>query len=410
MNRLIKRYLLEKNLQVSPVIRSVLRLFKQGEIKTIYWIDQLESHKLETLFKNDDVISVAPCINHQNNIISTQKLETNLYLFKNAYIHPRSSHFIYGPQHDLMMERVTGANLAYCNYATGYLRFHNQTHAMIKNQFRSNKQDAHYNTLYLGGNGVTNYYHWLIEVAPKLLLITPNLLKKYKIKYLILDHTIQQLPSFQEILKLFLKQQQLSIEVIYRNKNEISIVNNLFYINHRNNFVYNSQIKLSSHEFSYVCPQLINKVRDVCLGQANKIVKNRTYPEKIFLARKPESVRTYNQDEILAYFLQQGFTAVYLEDYCFLEQVLLFNHAKFIIGPTGAAWSNLIFCQTATQALSWLPVQISEFSVFSTLAHIVQCDMQFILAHPQDPLNAHSNYNVKLDHISQLYADMLNQN
>ncbi|MFW1858326.1 glycosyltransferase family 61 protein [Acinetobacter defluvii] len=408
INRFIKNYLFEKDFQVPSTTKFVLKWFKKLEIKPIHWLDQLTNYQLETLQEQYYATSQAPIImNCKSHNAQTLIPTTYLYQFNNALIHTRSSNFLYGLQEDLMVERVLEADIQYCDYATGYLRYHNQTHALIKNKFKKKCIQYSQNTLYLGGNGAYNYYHWLIEIAPKLLLVTPQLLEKYNIEYLILDKSIETTPSLQKILDILLNVQQLKIQIIYKNHDELSLFKNLFYINHRNNFVFNSKEKLSSIHFSCFCPNLIQTLRTACLSQTASSPSRLNFPDRIFLARKAHSVRAYNQDEILNYFVQQGFSELYLEDYSFLEQIQIFNQAKFIIGPSGAAWSNIIFSQAGTQALSWLPKQISEFSAFSTLAHFVGCDMKFILTQSEDVENVHSNYSVDLNQVIELYQHMM---
>ena len=108
----------------------------------------------------------------------------------------------------------------------------------------------------------------------------------------------------------------------------------------------------------------------------------------------------------LKYFEEQGFTPLYLEEFSFLEQVKIFNQAQFIVGPSGAAWTNIIFCQSNIKALSWLPEQISDFSVFSTLAHLSKCDLRFVFTEANTADQVHSNYHVDLTKITQLYSIM----
>lgn len=406
-NRFVKNHLVNKDFRISLIMKFALKWFRRLEIKKIYWLDQLAGNELECLRQQHYVISkTATTINNDYHLNTVLIPKTNLYLFHNALIHTRSSNFIYGPQKNLVVERIINADLHYCDYSTGYLRYHNNTHALIKRKSKIKCKRLSRNTLYIGGNGAYNYYHWLIEISPKLLLITPELIKKYNIEYLVLDQAIQDTPSIQEILNLFLNHQKLSLKIIYNKNNELSLFKNLFYINHRNNFVFNSKERLSSVHFSYFCPDLINTIRNVCLKKAKLNSSQENFPLKIFLARKPHTVRAYNQNEILEYFEQQGFSPLYLEDYSFLEQVRIFYQAKFIVGPTGAAWSNIIFSQADTQALSWLPEQISEFSVFSTLANLVQCDMKFVFAKPKDKQDTHSEYSVYLDEVIKLYKKM----
>lgn len=406
-NRYIKKHLLSKDFKISLVMKYTLKWLRKLEIKKIYWLDQSRSNEVEILQQANHVISkTATTINDDYQLRTSLSLATTLYLFNDALIHTRSNNFLYDVQKKLIIERVADANLSYCDYSTGYVRFHDETHALIKNNPKKNITKYHENILYIGGNGVSNYYHWLIEIAPKLLFITPQLLEKFNIQYLLLDDAVEKIPSLQDILKIFFNHQKLKLNIIYKNHEQLSLVSHLFYINHKNNYVFNAKEQLSSIHFSYFFPQLIKTVRHICLEQLVLNPSANKYPEKVFLARKTHAIRAYNQEALLEYFEEQGFTPLYLEDYSFLEQVRIFHQARFIVGPTGAAWSNIIFSQEKTLAISWLPEQLSEFSVFSTLAEIVQCDMVFVFGQPNNRHDMHSEYSVPLDKIIELYQKM----
>ena len=88
--------------------------------------------------------------------------------------------------------------------------------------------------------------------------------------------------------------------------------------------------------------------------------------------------------------------------------VYFFQNAEIIIGPSGAFWSNLIFCQAGTKAISWLPEKISSFSTYSTLAKYFGVKKKFLVAKSLNK-NMHGEYTVNLENIRKLYEyDFLN--
>ena len=179
----------------------------------------------------------------------------------------------------------------------------------------------------------------------------------------------------------------------------------LFYINNENNIVFNSKEILSSPDFSILSKSLINEITKVILK--SNICLSKDFPKRVFLARKKNTARNYNQDEILEYFISKDFTPLYLENYDFYEQVSIFNNAEFIAGPSGAAWSNIIFCNSHCKAISWLPKHLSEFSIFSTLAKINDCDMRFIITSSDNPNDIHSSYYLDIKNIKNLYENFI---
>ncbi len=104
---------------------------------------------------------------------------------------------------------------------------------------------------------------------------------------------------------------------------------------------------------------------------------------------------------------KHGFQEVYCEDFDFAGQVRLFESADFICGPSGAAWTNIVFCKPKTKALSWLPTITQDFSAFSTLGHAVGVDFQFIFCKPVNNSKLHTAYEVDCTELEKQVKAML---
>src|SRR5699024_2625575 len=73
-----------------------------------------------------------------------------------------------------------------------------------------------------------------------------------------------------------------------------------------------------------------------------------------------------------------GFKAVFFEDLNVHEQIYLMQNADFVVGASGAAWTNVIFANPRTKCLTWLGSVWRDFSVFSTLAEIAGADLNYL--------------------------------
>jgi capsular polysaccharide biosynthesis protein len=60
------------------------------------------------------------------------------------------------------------------------------------------------------------------------------------------------------------------------------------------------------------------------------------------------------------------------------QQVELMQESEFLVGPSGAMWTNLIFCSPDTRCLCWMDHFISQFCCFSNLAHLAQVDLFYL--------------------------------
>ncbi len=403
-NNLLK-YIEENNFNISVWLNAFLKLKKIYNTK-IEWLDCVGKNNFSILKHNQQVISTSPIIHHSKTQIENNSIHLDICIFKfeNVLINMNSSSFFLLDQKKLtvIIERVPQANLCYSNYTAGFIKSHNSSNALVRLNRKIIELD---NVLFLGGNGCFNYYHWMIEIIPKLLFISNDLLIKHDIKYILCDDSAKSIPSFQTLLKLVLEHIGINLPVIYVKKDKNVKIKKVFYINNFNNILFNSKKILSQTHYSHLYPKSLYDLRKLLLNFAAPHVKK---IPKIFLARRQSQKRSYNQEEILNFFEKEGFQAIYLEDYSLEEQISIFYQAEFIVGPSGAAWSNLIFCQSGAKGISWLSEELSNFSVFSTLAKIFKCDLKFVLSDQLEKEgDIHSNYTIKLTNLISLYNSMV---
>ena len=53
-------------------------------------------------------------------------------------------------------------------------------------------------------------------------------------------------------------------------------------------------------------------------------------------------------------------------------------NAELIVGPTGAAWANIIFAKPEAKALCWMAEEWGDLSCFSNLSSTLNIDMQYL--------------------------------
>lgn len=181
-----------------------------------------------------------------------------------------------------------------------------------------------------------NYYHSLYDCFLKLLIVD-SLDIKQDIP-LIVDSDIKAIPQLYEIFLLLNKKNR---EVIWVDKGMKLLVNKLYYLNsvHIQPHQIKNVTKINYADFRYDISAL-RMLRETCL----KIKEQKKYPKKIFLSRKGHVRRKYNEDELFEVIRKHGFEIVHPETYSFKQQVSIFNQADVIVGPTGAAFTNILFC------------------------------------------------------------------
>lgn len=90
-------------------------------------------------------------------------------------------------------------------------------------------------------------------------------------------------------------------------------------------------------------------LREQLLDQANGA---RNFPSLVYITRRQSGLRTVVQERKLIELIEEfGGQAVALEDLSIQEQARLFNEATCIVAPHGSALANLAFCRPGTKVL-----------------------------------------------------------
>lgn len=315
--------------------------------------------------------------------------EINLYKFHNAKAHSESSHIIL--DNTIVMERLPNIPVEYCNYSTGFIKGHKGKYAVYASKYKEIEVDK---AFFLGGNGSWNYYHWTIEIITKLkyFLSIANIDKDLKI---ILPVHAKNIESFSVMIEILLDNK---FDVIYLSEYEVIKARELYIITSPSNVVYNTKHGIDfKSNFLFFDKESISYVRNSVLDSQqyndflNSLNEKKIF-RKIYIARRKHAVRSYNHDEVLETVTKYGFQPVYLEELSFFQQVHLFQNAQYVIGASGAAWTNLVFIKSGVKGLSWLGENIKFFSCYSTLAEYYGCDLQFFTYKVGNRNRIHSDY------------------
>jgi hypothetical protein len=83
--------------------------------------------------------------------------------------------------------------------------------------------------------------------------------------------------------------------------------------------------------------------------------------ESIYATRRPSKTRDFeNEQQIKGIFEDDGFSEIVTAELPFLEQVGTFKTAKRVVGPMGAALTNIIFCRPGTEITLFSPASARE--------------------------------------------------
>lgn len=344
-------------------------IYGKSTLLPIVWLDSINAEIVCTLDLENIGWSYGPkTIDGSQNIEQIQLPPVNLYHFENAKVAILSSSILF--DNKIIIERLEGVDVKRCDFKSGHVLMHSEKNALVRTLQTEHLEKG----LFLGGNGSTNYYHWMIEILPKLKYIGALEKHGYDSFPILVSEDVDHIKTFMEALNYVAKDKP----IIRLKKRMHYSVGELAFINTPNNLPFNlrQNEKMVLTDFIFRTSS-INFLREKMLLGAHSCSSISKGNKRIFFARH-KSRRNYNQQEVFDIFSQKGFKPVFMEELNLKEQISLVANAEFIAGPTGAEWANLIFCHKDTKCLCWMASGYGNFSAFSNLAKISGADLRYI--------------------------------
>ncbi len=218
--------------------------------------------------------------------------------------------------------------------------------------------------------GANNLYHCIFDCMMKLFVINKFLiLPDYP---LLLDESLTKIPQLMEVFNLLVPNNR---EVVWIKNNQTFKIKDLAYIPSVNFIPFQvkdfSSIKLTDFRFNTT---LLSEFRDYLLPFQSE----EKYPRKIFLSRKGYSRRSYNENELMEVIWRHGFEIVHPENLSYRQQMSLFHGADIIIGPTGAAFTNILFCKPSCTSVCLMGVDIN-LPIFTAGAYVSKSRLVYLI-------------------------------
>ncbi len=216
----------------------------------------------------------------------------------------------------------------------------------------------------------SNFYHFMYEILIKFEKITT--LNIDKDVPLLFNKEVLSIKPFLDLIK-FLNKDNRAIEPL--EPLGIYNVKNLYHISCKNiiapNFIDITKIKSEDNAFDL---DTLSFLRKELLVLAKPILGLK----KIFIARKKAGLRrNYNEDAVFTVLKKYGFELFYPEEHSIEMQISIFSNADFVIGATGAAFTNILFCNTKCNLICLTNYPI-KFSIFSTIAAYINVELIYL--------------------------------
>ena len=192
-----------------------------------------------------------------------------------------------------------------------------------------------------GASGDKNYFHWMFDILPKIKIV----LSSYNIN----EINYFYMPELQIFQKKILSMLGFKkIKIINSKKFKHIQTDNLIIPEHpwySKSTIFNQVNELPIWISKWLRSSFLNRKKN------KKISK--------FYIDRSETLNKHcqiiNNEDIKDFLKSKGFKSIKVGSLSFEDQIGLFNSAKIIIGPHGAAFTNLIFCKKGTKIIEIKP-------------------------------------------------------
>lgn len=232
-----------------------------------------------------------------------------------------------------------------------------------------------------------NYAHWLTEILPRIgLYYKDGMVQGQQI---ILDDDLH--PNLMESFNLVTDE---PVQALAIPRDESWMVDNLDYISATGYVPFDrrpSSPEGHSHgQFSPLALQNIVKI--ICRKLS---LESTRATRRIFIRRNSGSRMLNNAAEIEQLLIRHQFEVIEPEKLDFAEQVRIFSEAEVVVGATGAAMANTIFCKPSSKLIVMMAMhEAMPYGYWHNMAAAVGNRITYVLGRivGQEHLGIHANF------------------
>ena len=257
----------------------------------------------------------------------------------------------------------------------------------------------------IGGMFGFNYYHFVYQLLTRL-NYTNDIDSSVP---LLLDASARDIPTLKQLVELANVQKR---EILYMDYGCCYEIGDLYYITSPNIIAPNIKSKkFDLDKMAVFTSEGLTYLRNTLLPYKSTIQT----PEYVFIARRKATKRRgYNEQECGETLKKLGFEEVYPETLTLAEQIAVFNNAKIIVGATGAAFTNLIFCSNKTNVVILSNYKVG-FPYFSSIASFVGSRLIYLYDKKlgevpnYKTLYAHEAFHVDVKELKELVSKIITE-
>lgn len=211
-----------------------------------------------------------------------------------------------------------------------------------------------------------NYYHFTYEILSRLAFV--DRYEEYRSLPVLVDAVTMSVPQMKD---LFDRVNVYQHPVIPVEKYTRIQVKKLVYVSRNMWMPPNFNLGVTAEEEDYFFSRsVVDNIRDRVLSMQDEM--DGAVHRKIYLSRrKCSNQRLVNAVEIEQIFVEHGYHVVFPEELSFAQQVAVFHNADVIVGATGAAFTNMVYCHEGAKVGIIMPSENDPYP-FSNIASMVK--------------------------------------
>ncbi len=245
-----------------------------------------------------------------------------------------------------------------------------------------------------------NYFHWLVECLPKLLLIDE--LGQFKDVPLLVPKELHK-----NLIEALRKANIYNHPCILLENDCLYQVGRLIFPSALSRIVDRYQGSLVFDTDIVLSRKWISRVANLLKSNVNS---NGKPWRKLFLTRRKGLRTVGNLEEVEQMLAENQFEIIEMDGLSLKYQIELFSQAAIVVAPTGAALTNMLYCQPGTKAIIFMSNhEISNYYFWPQLGDIVGLDVKIIAG--QRLYNLTNYWSVHDDYIidPQIVAEEINK-
>jgi capsular polysaccharide biosynthesis protein len=235
--------------------------------------------------------------------------------------------------------------------------------------------------IFLGSRCSSNYWHFLIEDAARLIIFKKNHPNLVNPKIIISGDATRC--SLEIVSKIYPQSTILRFNGRGYSGQEIYIPSSSLKLDDEPRFGVHHTFNYSTKDLLELRNEILSTVGDLGFKA----------PTKFYVRRKSDHRLILGEEQLERLLLDLDFAIVDLSELGFDEQVSLFSNAELVVGAAGAGWANLIFASTGVRVLSLIGEDAAPWDMHRIIARDFGLEyQQLVVEHVSNKEFFYSSY------------------